>query len=123
MRPLRAQVQDNQNKRQCQNFPIPQKKSKTEGKGLTNDRNGHADVKMAVKNKTTSERKPFIRRPWSDVEQECVERYFIMSITQPGIVPGKTEIEEFIKINQRLLNNRNWKDVKYCMWNMILKNR
>lgn len=29
-------------------------------------------------------------------------------IPQPGIVPGRTEIEEFIKINQRLLHNRNW---------------
>lgn len=62
------------------------------------------------------------RRPWTAKELGCVNSYFRTAITATKKLPGKEEIELFLDIHGFMLNNRTWKDVKYCIYNALKKN-
>lgn len=61
------------------------------------------------------------RRPWTAKELGCVNSYFRTAITATKKLPGKEEIELFLDIHGSMLNNRTWKDVKYCIYNALKK--
>ena len=66
--------------------------------------------------------KPQVKRAWSTQERVAVETHLKKFIIQ-GVLPGKKNIEKCIEMEQEILKNRTWRNVKdYCR-NKINKNQ
>lgn len=64
---------------------------------------------------------PVVKKAWSDEERNAVKNHFgIQMATGMGILPGKTEIEAFIK-QTPCLTSRKWSVVKDFIRNNLHK--
>ncbi|XP_043242757.1 uncharacterized protein LOC122392210 [Amphibalanus amphitrite] len=61
------------------------------------------------------------RRPWSQEEKEAVERrmnWFVRKLVVPGLDYCRAALKE-----EPVLSSRTWRDVKYCVYNMIQRRK
>lgn len=72
---------------------------------------------------STSKRRPRVkRRQWSQEDLNAVRSYFKGYIHLRKI-PGKKDVEKFLETNSRVMKDRSWKDVKYCVYNSFAKSK
>ena len=77
----------------------------------------HTELVQAQTRMTTKKR----RAPWTEKEKEAVERHmdqFIKELKCPGMIECTAAIHQ-----EPDLSSRSWKDVKYRVYNMILKHK
>ncbi|XP_052413408.1 uncharacterized protein LOC127958551 isoform X1 [Carassius gibelio] len=58
------------------------------------------------------------KNPWQQTEVQAVERHMMRFITS-FTVPGKTDCEKCLKAEPEALKNRDWKNVKFFIYNRI----
>ncbi|XP_059406406.1 uncharacterized protein LOC132141148 isoform X2 [Carassius carassius] len=88
--------------------PPPPKRQKIPSPSL-----GASAVRPRFQGQTTHK-----KNPWQQTEVQAVERHMMRFITS-FTVPGKTDCEKCLKAEPEALKNRDWKNVKFFIYNRI----
>ncbi|XP_043094725.1 uncharacterized protein rnf214 isoform X2 [Puntigrus tetrazona] len=91
-------------------MPPPPKKHKP---SLPLPLSGASAVRSSFQGQTTHK-----KNPWQQTEVQAVERHMMRFITS-FTVPGKTDCEKCLKAEPEALRNRDWKNVKFFIYNRI----
>ncbi|RXN13663.1 N-lysine methyltransferase SETD8 [Labeo rohita] len=92
------------------NMSPPPKRSKPSSQ---KQMSGASAMRPPCKGKTTQK-----RTPWQQAEVQAVERHLKQCIVS-GTVPSKSDCEKCLKAEPEALRNRDWKTVKFYVYNRI----